>query len=157
MDGSKRKQRMDEDENEDENEVGEAIRIMNEAENMIEESMTRNYLLTACPDCSQEKFAIQEDDLICLSCGYSGTPDEILARISANNPNTKVHECPECPNETLIELETSKGRLFVCLTCVNCWTENELNWCLYCGQPYLGSSGTLGACQECAASLQRKD
>ena len=76
-----------------------------------------------CPRCRREGHITADGKFLCHSCGYE--PIEIL------------YECPKCGSQSLAlpgEAGINTVDQFACFSCVNRWSDNELERCPECYQ-----------------------
>lgn len=117
----------------------------------------KSIYIIRCPMCYQESF-ILADDLKCLFCGYSDTPEtaaenyvENVLRVNRYYEVTQgghypLEECPDCGNTTMVD----DGETFICFTCLSKWDRDEFNDCSGCGQLYRVHEGDyIDVCESC--------
>ncbi len=117
----------------------------------------KNFDIIKCPMCYQESF-ILADDLKCLFCGYTDTPEtaaenyiENVLRINkyyevSQGGHYPLEQCPECGNTTMVD----DGDNFICFTCLSKWDRDEFKECSDCGQLYrVHDDDYIDVCESC--------
>lgn len=119
----------------------------------------KEFDIIKCPMCYQESF-ILADNLKCLFCGYTDTPEtaaenyiENVLRINKYYEVTQgghypLEECPECGSTTMVD----DGDNYICFTCLSKWDRDEFNECSGCGQLYrVQEDDYIDVCESCVS------
>jgi rubrerythrin len=139
---------------------------LREVEGRIEEGAT----VLTCPRCFQDT-AIVGDGITCLFCGFTIGIDEVeraaedwIGSVLGINEYRAVKEggelplywCPNCEQRGLVDRGPS-GDLhgddrWICFACGARWSDQAMDQCARCGEPFDPDSGAGSVCRECFAA-----
>jgi len=120
------------------------------------ESVEKEYEIIKCPMCYQKTFVLS-DDFNCLFCGYTDNSNNVAENYIENilgiNKYLEIKEkgylpleqCPDCADYSLVD----NGEHFICFSCLNVWSREDINECSGCGQLYIKEDVDYDICNGC--------
>lgn len=133
--------------------------------NQISEAQ-KEHKIENCPLCRQATLILNED-LICLFCGFSDSPESVARLYAENILGESYYMCfkdgGEFPVTDCIHCESTDTFVdkgvdgYVCFSCFETNQSSELNSCNNCGQLFEKRSDEIDICEYCIEYLINKD